>query len=321
MKWMSQEEIAALRQIDLLSFLQQKEPEELIRISDTVYTTRTHDSLKISNGKWFWWSRGIGGRSALDYLIKVRDMTFQEAVVKLKEDEVYQTSSSFFEKKEVVFQLPERNEDSQQAITYLFGRGIDMEIIENCIERGLIYESAPYHNVVFVGYDAHRKARYAMCRSTQGKEYKREVKGSEKAWAFRWEGKESCKRIHVFECAIDALSYASLCKMSRVDWTQEHLISLGGVYQPKEMETYKVPTALENFLVYHPRAEEVWLHLDNDMVGRGASQAIQQTLKKRIMVRNRPPLIGKDVNDMLCHRLGIKRDNGRDLDIASTEKG
>ena len=36
------------------------------------YTTRRHDSLKISNGKWMWWSQSIGGRSTLDYLIKIR---------------------------------------------------------------------------------------------------------------------------------------------------------------------------------------------------------------------------------------------------------
>ena len=95
MKWMSQEEIAALRQIDLLSFLRQKEPEELIRISDTVYTTRTHDSLKISNGKWFWWSRGIGGRSALDYLIKVRvDLCQYFGQKKLKDYADFFSSSS-----------------------------------------------------------------------------------------------------------------------------------------------------------------------------------------------------------------------------------
>ena len=31
------------------------------------YTTRTHDSLKISNGKWMWWSKGIGGKTELPY--------------------------------------------------------------------------------------------------------------------------------------------------------------------------------------------------------------------------------------------------------------
>jgi len=45
-----------------------------------VYTLRSHDSLKISNGKWYQWSTGIGGISALDYLIKVQGMDFVSAV-------------------------------------------------------------------------------------------------------------------------------------------------------------------------------------------------------------------------------------------------
>ena len=44
------------------------------------YCTKEHDSLKISNGMWYWFSRSIGGRSALDYLIKVEGMAFTEAV-------------------------------------------------------------------------------------------------------------------------------------------------------------------------------------------------------------------------------------------------
>ena len=55
-----------------MTYLQNYEPRELVHFSGNVYCTRTHDSLKISNGKWYWHSRGIGGRSALDYLIKVK---------------------------------------------------------------------------------------------------------------------------------------------------------------------------------------------------------------------------------------------------------
>lgn len=47
------------------------------RVAGNVYCTREHDSLKISNGKWYWWSRGIGGVSALDYLIKVKEYSFE----------------------------------------------------------------------------------------------------------------------------------------------------------------------------------------------------------------------------------------------------
>ena len=49
-------------------------------VSGNVYCTKTHDSLRISNGKWCWFSRGIGGASALDYLIKVNGYSFMEAM-------------------------------------------------------------------------------------------------------------------------------------------------------------------------------------------------------------------------------------------------
>ena len=66
--------IEQARQIDLLSYLQRYEPRNLKRVAGNVYCTREHDSLKISNGKWYWWSMGIGGYSALDYLMKVRSL-------------------------------------------------------------------------------------------------------------------------------------------------------------------------------------------------------------------------------------------------------
>lgn len=72
--------IEQARQMDLLSYLQRYEASNLKRVSGNVYCTKDHDSLKISNGKWYWWSRGIGGVSALDYLIKVREYGFVEAV-------------------------------------------------------------------------------------------------------------------------------------------------------------------------------------------------------------------------------------------------
>lgn len=71
--------------MDLLTYLKNYEPYELVHFSGNTYTTRTHDSLKISNGKWMWWSQRTGGRSALDYLIKVRGYSFLEAVELLAE--------------------------------------------------------------------------------------------------------------------------------------------------------------------------------------------------------------------------------------------
>lgn len=80
MPYVAAEAIEAARQIDLLTYLRTQEPGELVHVSGNTYCTREHDSLKISNGKWHWFSRGIGGRNALDYLVKVKEMSFPDAV-------------------------------------------------------------------------------------------------------------------------------------------------------------------------------------------------------------------------------------------------
>lgn len=76
----SDAEVENARQLDLLSYLLRCEPNELVRISSERYSTKTHGSLKIDHGKWYWWSRGIGGRSALDYLVLVQGWDFRKAV-------------------------------------------------------------------------------------------------------------------------------------------------------------------------------------------------------------------------------------------------
>ena len=65
--YFSPEQIRELKKIDLLTYLQNYEPNELVHISGNNYCTRTHDSLKISNGLWNWFSKGIGGKNAIDY--------------------------------------------------------------------------------------------------------------------------------------------------------------------------------------------------------------------------------------------------------------
>lgn len=66
--------------MDLPTYLQRYEPDELVRNGANEYCTKTHDSLKISKGLWIWNKHRIDGRSALDYLVKVRLMGFVEAV-------------------------------------------------------------------------------------------------------------------------------------------------------------------------------------------------------------------------------------------------
>ena len=239
------------------------------------YTTRTHDSLKISNGKWMWWSQRTGGRSALDYLIKVRGYSFLEAVELLAERANIQPSLSVSENVPMEKQLllPKKNQDDQKVIAYLSGRGIDKEIIQFCLESGRVYESAFHHNAVFVGMDEKNNPKYAAIRGT-GTSFIGEANGSDKNYSFSIFTEKPNDTMHLFESAIDLLSYATLQKLDGKEWRREHLLSLAGVYQPaKEIEKSKVPAALARALKMHPEVKTIVLHLDNDRIGRLATKA------------------------------------------------
>ena len=155
------------REMDLLTYLKSYEPQELVHFGGNTYCTREHDSLKISNGKWCWFSRGIGGYSALDYLIKVKEMPFMQAVETIMGNvavspPTYMPAQK--EQKPKVLLLPKANRCATHAVEYLHGRGIDYDLIDFCISTGRLYESYPYHNVVFVGQDRRNKPRYANLR-------------------------------------------------------------------------------------------------------------------------------------------------------------
>lgn len=310
MSLFSETELKCARTIDLLTYLRQRNPEELVHISGNTYCTREHDSLKISNGKWCWFSRGIGGRSALDYLIKVKGIPFTEAVGMIlgraaEMPPVLHIQEDSHQPREKKLLLPEPVEGRpERVLAYLTGRGIDRPLLEACVNHRLLYESAEYHNAVFVGHDPAGKARYAAIRGTVGS-YKGEASGSDKRYAFSLCLPRQPPTVHVFESAIDLLSYATLEHRAGRDWRGDALLSLAGVFQRKREKV--LPVALAQFLEDHPSVKTVCLHLDNDAVGRSAAQGIIEALvDSPYQVIDAPPTHGKDVNDQLRWELQIK---------------
>ena len=288
--------------------MRQCEPQELVHVSGNVYCTKTHDSLRISNGKWCWFSRGIGGASALDYLIKVNGYSFMEAMETIsgRAAERPPISMPTAEKPQPkTLLLPKRSPTSDRVIAYLTGRGIDREILDYCIQTEKLYESLPHHNAVFLGFDTQGKARFGCQRGTGKVRFHGDLNGSDKHFSFSLAG--DSPSLHLFESPIDALSYATLCKLDGIDWRRQNLLSLAGVYRPSQKGPPRLPLALEQFLKDHPRVNRVCLHLDNDLPGKQAAQAILSALPENVQGENRPPPFGKDVNDTLCHRLGLAR--------------
>lgn len=318
MPYIEPEVIEQARQIDLLTYLRKFEPDNVEEVKGTrnVYRTVDHDSLKMSNGKWFWWSQGFGGYNALDYLIKVRNYSFMDAVEILTGKELanWTPPPKKEEKNEPkVLRLPEKYQDSKRVIQYLFNRGIDYQIIQECIADGVIFESnGRYHNAVFVGKDETGTPKYAAYRGLGSSTFKGDAYGSDKQYSFRLLAKEPCQSVHLFEAAIDLLSYATLLKAQGKDYKAENLLSLSGVYQPKkESKDSKIPIALSVFLEKNPLIKTIHLHLDNDKTGRLCANTLKELLRNKYEVFDEPPKKGKDYNDYLCIQLGIYKSKER----------
>ncbi|WP_287714125.1 DUF3991 and TOPRIM domain-containing protein [Blautia sp.] len=309
MPGVTKEQIRRAKEWDLLSYLQTYEPRELKRCGGNEYRTVTHDSLKISNGKWHWHSRGIGGRTALDYLIKVRGMGFIPAVELLCGERGAaaweRPKPEPEERQQKPFSLPEENRCGKAMVSYLQNRGIDADIISQCIGKRILYESRRYQNCVFVGRDPAGIARYACLRGTHG-DFKMDVDGSDKRYGFFLPAsdKES-SFLAVAESPIDALSVATLLKLQGEEFEKNHYLSLGGT----------APRALLRFLRDHEAVTRISLCLDNDRAGLLGMEKIREairedtTLSRRIKViaDNPPPAAGgKDYNELLCRRAALR---------------
>ncbi len=300
--------VAKAKEMDLLTYLRHFEPEELVHFGGDTYCTREHDSLKISNGKWHWFSRRIGGKTALDYLIKVKEMPFVEAVERITGQAAITPISAPAPKpkpqQEKVLLLPKPNRSCHYVINYLRSRGIDNELIDFCLSTGRLYESYPHHNAVFVGHDRNGKPQYGNLRGTHS-DFKGECNGSNKRYSFNIPAPGS-STLHVFESAIDLLFYATLLKLHGRDWHQDHLLSLAGVYEPPKNRTdIAIPLALSRYLEEHPEINRIVLRLDRDYTGHTAGQALEDALSPQYTVTTKPPPQGKDYNDYLCIYKGL----------------
>ena len=257
MPQVSGDQIQRAKNVDILTYLLAHEPQSLRKSKGSAneYYLAEHDSLKISNGKFHWFSRGVGGHSALDFLVKVRGIGFIDAVRHLTEDSViYKTAPPPRQVAPKPFTLPPKNQNSDRVYAYLRGRGVDGGIIKRCFGEGILYENTR-GNCVFLGYDSN-EPRFACERGTKDG-YKKDVSGSNKAHSFVLPPKNSGSRnLAVFEAAIDSLSHASIHKMDGDKW-DGYRLSLSGVSS----------IALVSFLERTPQVENVRLCLDSDRTG------------------------------------------------------
>ena len=309
MPGVSEEQVARARELDLPSYLQAYEPGELKPDGPGRFTTVTHGSLVISNGKWRWNRGQVGGVSALDYLMKVRGMGFVAAVEHLTGERV-ETAEAYQAEAKLrpptprwTFYPPRPCRYATGTVSYLQSRGISPEVIRRCIQSGILYESryynpqSDYHNTpvcVFAGKDETGAIKFAAMRGLSS-DFKQDKAGSDKRFNFHLPAKNPGSRhLAVFEAPIDALSHATL--QQRGSWCWDgHSLSLGGTSD----------VALVAFLERNPHITRIVLHLDNDAAGITAARKIKARFAldsrfSHIRVSVNPPHRGaNDYNDLL----------------------
>lgn len=302
MAGVTKEQVAAARRMTAIEFLRRYRANDLVKSSARgEFELKSHDSFKI-NGEsslWHWKSRGIGGKSALDYLMHVEGCSFVEAVRLLCEEQPCFIPQRHEEVKRQCppFALPEKSPTSTRVEAYLRCRGISQPVIQKCLDDGILYESLPYHNCVLVGRDAGGTPRYAALRGTYtyGKQFKGESTGSDKRFGFCIKPTAESGTVAVFEAAIDAMAEMTLAG----DAADKYRLSLGGIYAPEEGRDIHPPAALEEFLAQHPRVDSIEFCLDNDPPGRAAAAALARLYGERYQVAVRlPPIEGFDYGDL-----------------------
>lgn len=260
-----------------------------------------HDSLVITPNKGFYWfNRGVGSKSPIDYYMQVEGYTFVDACYKVLDVMKYEfpdTGITFekekndkSERKNNNFNVPERAVDDKRAYAYLVKtRHIDPDIVSGLMKKGVIYQCKEHGNVVFLGYDYNGNPASAFKRSTNTNItdsgfLKGEHSGSDKRYRFRIEN-ENSNVVNVFEAEIDLLSYLT---MQNEDERNENYISLGGISEK----------ALDEYLLHRKNISEINICTDNDKAGQECFDKIFRKYAYKYKITRELPL-NKDFNQDL----------------------
>lgn len=295
-----------------MSYFNTYEPHALKKLSANEYCLKEHDSFRISKGRWYWNSQGISGADTIDYLQKVKNMNFKEAVVFLSGGHVNSKKIAFVPKEKtlpkVLKELPRANQNNAQVYAYLRGRGIDKDTILDCFNRKILYESKEYNNAVFLGQNSDNTVKYAFVRGTKNR-FMYELDGSNKNFNFALDSDIQATTIRAFESSIDLLSDVTLDKLKGIHSSFCHRVSLGGTSS----------LALIQKLKQFPNIQTIELCLDNDDGGiKGAKHTlknIEEMFHKKYDIHFKPPQKGKDYNEYLQSTLKELHINKPDKEI------
>lgn len=265
------------------------------------YRWLRHDSVMINKNEWYRFSQNKGGH-AIDFMKEFYGLSFAEAVKELLGEEGVGETNRRTAKEDAGRQkvcpiplpgleLPERNESCEIARKYLIEqRKLSEHLVDQMIEKGDIYESKAYHNVVFVGRDKEQNPRYAAMRGTDENRYRGDARGSEKAYGFGHIGTD--EKLFVFESPIDLLSYITAVPE---EWEKHSYISLGGLSEKAMKQTY----------TEHKYIRSIYLCLDNDEAGNARCRQLISLIPEELSVYRLEP-VKKDWNECLVAEVPVE---------------
>ncbi len=276
------------RQVDIADLLQRQG--ETLKHSGSELEWR-HGSQKVTirGNLWFHQYDREGG-DAIDFVRRFYNKSYPEAMEYLlgKCDGTLTTAPPAQRKPSKPFALPKKNENMRRVFAYLLNRrGIDRDVLYAFAHKEMIYESAKYHNAVFVGFDQDGIPRHAHKRGSGSEStYKGNQDGSLPEYSFHWHG--TSDRLYLFEAPIDMLSFVS---MHKEGWRSHSYAAACGVSDQ----------VLWQMMKDNPKIQKVYLCLDSDEPGQAASSRISDKLFIKGIPHEILVPIHKDWNeDLLC---------------------
>lgn len=221
--------------------------------------------VTIRGNLWYHQYEQVGG-DAVDFVRRFYNKSYPEAMEYLLGGSGGTLAvSPSVQKEEKPFVLPPKNDNMRRVFAYLLNRrGIDREVLYSFVHKGMIYESADYHNAVFVGFDSNGNAKHAHKRGTGSESsYKGNVSGSQPEYSFHWSGQSDT--LYLFEAPIDMLSFIS---MQKEGWRQHSYAASCSVSDRVLFQTLKD----------NPNIRQVVLCLDSDEPGQTAAKRIADKL-------------------------------------------
>lgn len=290
--YFTKEQREQARRTDLAQFLISHS--EKIKRSESEYEWLDGSQKVTIRGHLWYHQYEQKGGDAVDFVRRFYNKDYAETVEMLLNNCGGQIiTSPTIERVHKPFELPPRNDRMSRVFSYLLlTRGIDKDVLLEFVRKKMIYESAYYHNAVFVGYDSSGKPRHAHKRGTvTSNPYKGNVAGSQPEFSFHWHGKSD--KIFLFETPIDMLSYISMQKAKDLQkvLTRENELKYNKTLERElaaaacrwKNHSYAASCSVSDRVLFqclkdNPTIKNVVLCFDNDEAGQTANKRISNKL-------------------------------------------